>query len=151
MDVWHVWVIAGIALFIAEILIPGFLVACFGVGCLASAVLAALGLGAKWQLLGFSVATLVVYFAIRPLFLKHIYKKSSTVRTNVDALVGCVGVVTVAIDPDDHSGRVKVRGEDWRGVSPDGVAIAPGRKVEVLEVDGTKLLVKPVPTTSKEE
>ena len=151
VEVWHLWVIVGIVLFIAEILIPGFLVACFGMGCLASAVLAAIGLGAKWQLLGFSLATLIVYFAIRPLFLKHAYKNSRHVKTNVDALVGCIGVVTVAIDPDGQGGRVKVRGEDWRGVAAEGVAIEPGRKVTVVQVDGTKLLVEPIPVSTVEE
>ena len=149
LDVWKVWVIAAIVLFIAEIVIPGFLVACFGVGCLASAVVAAVDLGLKWQLLAFSIGTLVVYFTIRPLFLKHFYNKVSPVKTNVDALVGIVGVVTETLDADAHTGRVKVRGEDWRGVAADESVIEAGRKVEVVQVDGTKLVVRPVAATQE--
>ncbi len=150
MAAWHIWVIAGLVLFIAEIMIPGFLVACFGVGCLAAAVMAAADLGVKWQLVGFSLGTLVVYFTIRPLFLRHFYRKASPVKTNVHALVGRVGVVTQALDPHAGSGRLKVRGEDWRGVPVDDVVIEAGEEVEVVEVDGTKLLVKLV-TQPKED
>ena len=150
LSAWHLWVIAAIVLFIAEVMIPGFLVACFGMGCLASAAAAALGLGPKWQLLAFTVGTLVVYVGIRPLFLRHLYGRASPVKTNVDALVGRVGVVTETLDPVTHQGRVKVGGEDWRGVPADDVAIEPGQRVEVLRVDGTKLIVTPVPPREEE-
>ena len=142
MEVWHCWVIAASVLLIAEIYIPGFFVACFGAGCLASALAAALGLGLKWQLVGFSFGTLTVYLTIRPLFLKYCYRATGGVKTNVDALIGRIGRVSERIDPDTHEGRVKVGGEDWRGVSVDDVAIEVGRKVEVLNVNGTKLLVR---------
>lgn len=139
---WHVWVIFGLGLFILEMIIPGFLVACFGVGCLASALVAALDGSFSWQLVAFAVATLLVYFTIRPLFLKHFYSKVGPIKTNVHALVGKVGVVIHALDPDSKAGRVKVRGEDWRGVPVDNVVIEEGEKIEVVAVDGTKLLVK---------
>ena len=150
MDWWHVWVIAAIVLLIAELYTPEFVVACFGVGCLASALVAALGLGLKWQLVGFSLGTLMVFLTIRPLFLKYCYRATGGVRTNVDALIGRIGRVTEKIDPDTHEGRVKVGGEDWRGVPVDDVVIEAGQKVEVVRVDGTKLLVK-VATRAKED
>ena len=105
LEGWHVWVIFGIGLFILEMIIPGFLVACFGVGCLASALVAALDGSFSWQLVAFAVGTLIVYFTIRPLFLKHFYSKTGQVRTNVHALVGQAGVVIHALDPDSKAGR----------------------------------------------
>lgn len=149
VSAWHIWVIVGLVLFIAEILIPGFLVACFGVGCMAAALAAGVGGGTAWQLFAFSVGTLVVYFTIRPVVLRYLYPKDDTRKTNVDALVGRVGVVTIALDPQSGTGRVKVGGEDWRGVPMDDVTIDVGQRVEVVRVDGTKLLVRPV-TGSKE-
>jgi len=149
VSAWHIWVIVGLALFIAEILIPGFLVACFGVGCMGAALAAGLGGGATWQLLAFSVGTLIVYFGIRPLVLRYCYHRDAVVRTNVDALAGRHGVVTVTIDPDTGAGRAKVGGEDWRAVTLDDITIEPGQRIEVVRVDGTKLIVRPV-GTSKE-
>ena len=149
MEIWHCWVIAAIVLFIAELIIPGFLVACFGVGCLTSALFAGLDFGGRWQLAGFSAGTLLVYFTIRPFVIRHLYKTSVLVKTNVNALVGKVGVVTQTLDPHNRTGRVKVRGEDWRGVPLDDVVIEAGERVEVVKVAGTKLLVK-IATTRKE-
>jgi membrane protein implicated in regulation of membrane protease activity len=144
MEIWHVWVIVAIALFIGEILTPGFVLACFGVGCLASAVMAYADWDLKWQLGTFCVATLLMFFTIRPLFLIYL-SPAIEVPTNVDRLVGKIGLVTEAIDGHAGTGRVTVCGEDWRAISAAGtVVIAPGRKITVLRVDGAKLLVRPL-------
>jgi hypothetical protein len=34
LELWHLWVIAGLALFIIEIFTPGFVMGVFGVACL---------------------------------------------------------------------------------------------------------------------
>jgi len=145
LEVWHIWVIAAIVLFIAEIFTPGFLLACFGVACLATGLVSFLDLGVKVQIITFSISTLVVFFGIRPFVLKYFYSSTGELKTNVDALVGKTGLVSERIDPSTDKGRVTIGGEDWRGLSIDESVIEAGEKIIVVRVDGTKLFVKPLP------
>ena len=142
MELWHWWVIGGIVLFILEIFTPGFVLACFGVSCLLTAGVSFLNGDIKVQILTFSVASIVIFFGIRPFFLRYISPYGKGVKTNVDALVGRAGIVTEDIDPDKYSGRVIVGGEDWRAVSNKGEAIVKGSKIIVKRVEGTKLFVE---------
>ena len=144
MEPWHIWVIAAMFLFILEIFTSAFVVACFGMGCLASAAAAYFGTDIKWQIGIFSLATAVVLFGIRPVFLNYCYSRAGDVKTNVDALVGQVGIVSEKIDPTDNSGRIKVGGDDWKAISTDEGKIEKGQKVKVVKVEGTKVFVEKV-------
>ena len=150
MEDWHIWVIAGVVLLIAEIFTPGFVLACFGVACLVAAVIAAFDVSLTFEVIVFCVASVVAFFAVRPLFVKRFYRSDddAAARTNVDALVGKVGMVAERIDPSLNVGRVVLGGDNWRAVSVDGVVIEGGEKVEVVRVEGTKLFVKQI---SKQE
>ncbi len=145
MEHWHIWVIAGIVLLIAEIFTPGFVLACFGVACLVAAIFAAFDLGLTVEVIVFCVASVVAFFAVRPLFAKRFYRSDDeATKTNVDALVGKVGMVAERIDPDVNVGRVVLGGDNWRAISVDGAVIELSEKVEVVRVEGTKLFVKKV-------
>jgi len=144
MEIWHIWIIAAIALFIAEIFTPGFVLACFGIACLISGLVSFFDLGFKIQIVTFSISTLIVFFGIRPLVLKHFYSSQGKIKTNIDALVDKTGLVSEKIDPVATKGRVMVGGEDWRGISVDGTVIEPDKRIVVIGVEGTKLLVKPI-------
>ncbi|MHC4504775.1 MAG: NfeD family protein [Planctomycetota bacterium] len=145
MHLWHLWLIAGLLSLVAELMLPGFLVACFAVGCFAALPLALLGATIAWQLMAFSVGTMAGLFALRPLVLKYAHRKGSGEATNVDALPGRTCIVTEAIDPLRNVGRVKLGGEDWKAVTADESEIEADRKVRVVRVDGAKLVVEPVP------
>ena len=140
---------AAIVLFIGEILSPGFLLACFGIACLVAGVVAYYDMGFGAQMLTFSISTLVVFFGIRPFVLKYLHTSPETTKTNVEALIGKIGVVSERIDPATAKGRTIVGGEDWRAIAIDDTEIAAGDKIEVVRVEGTKLFVKPV--TKREE
>lgn len=144
MNLWHLWVIIGIALLILEIFTPGFIVACLGVAFLVVSIPAFFGWDIKSQIVVFSAANLVIFFYIRPFFLKFLSPNKPEVRTNTDALIGKIGIVSQEIDPQTFSGRVNVGGEDWRAVSANERPINIGEKVVVKKVENTKLFVEPV-------
>jgi len=144
LEMWHLWIIAAIVLFIAEIFTPGFLLACFGVGCFASGLVSFFEMGFKIQILTFSASTVIVFFGIRPLFLKYFYTSADKIETNIDALIGKTGLVSERIDPSVNKGRVIIGGEDWRGVSIDEMVIEAGEKISIVRIEGTNLTVKPV-------
>lgn len=144
MELWVIWIIVGILLIIGEIFTPGFLLACFGLACCAAGLIAALTFGLRAQIITFSLTTLALFFGIRPIMLKYLHKSGSKLKTNIDALIGRNGVVVERIDGASGTGRVLVGGENWRGVSVDEKVIEKGEKIEVVRVEGTKLLVRKV-------
>ena len=63
--------------------------------------------------------------------------QSSRVETGVEGLVGEIGQVTVALDPE---GKVFVHGEIWEAVSRSGT-LPRGASVQVVGVRNMTLLV----------
>jgi membrane protein implicated in regulation of membrane protease activity len=140
VEVVTAWIVLGVILLIAELFIPGFAIAMFGIACIFSGILAAVGVTFNGQLIAFGVTTAVMFVTVRPMVLKHLDARH--VKTNVDALVGKTGVVTQRIDPAAHTGRVVVEGDDWRALSVEEVTVETGNRVQVVRVEGTKLFVK---------
>lgn len=65
------------------------------------------------------------------------------VEVGREALVGRTGEARTALEP---SGMVQVAGELWSAeVEPDAPAIASGGRVEVVSVQGLRLVVRPAP------
>jgi len=74
--------------------------------------------------------------------LKYALHRKNDVKTNVDALVGKIGTVTVEIDNSKNQGRITVYGDDWRAEAGNEDVIKVGEKVQVLKIDSTILVVK---------
>ena len=77
----------------------------------------------------------------RPFALKYINK--DRVKTNVDELAGKLAVVTEEIDNLRASGKVQLKGMEWTARAGEKETVIPkGETVEVLSVEGVKLIVK---------
>ncbi len=139
MEDWLLWLLAGIVLDILEIFIPGFIPACFGFGCFAAAIAAALDFGLTVQIAVFTATTFIVFLSIRPVFLKLLSKNSPAVATNIERLVGMTGLALDEVS--GLQGLVKLEGEVWNSRSEDGRRLPPGTRVRVLRVEGNKLIV----------
>lgn len=143
MEYYQIWLIAAIVLVIIELLTSGFGVICFAVGALFSALAAFLGVDSLvWQLLIFAVASVLCFIFLRPVVLRFLDKKSKDVKTNADALIGKMAIVSETIDSSANQGRVAVDGDDWKAVSADGSVINKGEKVEIVSRDSIILTVK---------
>lgn len=113
----------------------------------AAGSLAALLLGLIWapvwlQILTFVVVSGVLLALLRPLARKHFTPKLT--RTNVDAVVGSTGLVTVAINNVAAAGQVKLGAMEWTARSTSGEAIPVGTLVRVDKIEGVKAFVSPV-------
>ena len=142
IEVWEIWLIATVLLFIIEIFVPTFFAASLGIGTLVAAIFAFLGFGIEIQLIVFSVVTLASIFAVRPFMLKYAHKKNGHIKTNVDALVGKKATVVQTIDNSKNEGRVVVEGDDWKAQTENDEVVESGKKVEIVKVDSTLLIVK---------
>ena len=141
MEPWHIWIIVALIFFIMEIFTPSFAVACLSIGAIGGAIASACGLGLKFQILVFAIATLLAFVLVRPVVLKLFHNKSKEVLTNVDALVGKMAIVSEEIKPV-VGGRVKVDGDDWKAVTADGSPVEAGKVVRILKVDSVILTVE---------
>src|SRR5512139_3790449 len=107
---WWLWVLAGIALLVVEMLTPGGLFALFfGVGALCTAVLAAAGLGATVQWLAFTAVSLLLLATLRRTLQERLQTRPGVV---VDALVG-EEVVLLGDVPAGGVGKAELRGVPW--------------------------------------
>ncbi|HRN38449.1 MAG TPA: NfeD family protein [Flavobacteriales bacterium] len=140
---WHWWAGLALLMMILEIFLPGFFLFCLGIGCIAASVTAGLGFGPGAQLLLFSAFSLLAFFTVRPVLMKHFWKKEH-VLTNADALVGQRGHVSQDFEPGLRLGRVQVGGDDWRAESLSDQPLRTGDLVEVVRVDSNTLIVKPI-------
>ena len=137
------WVWLGIIVVavVLEILTPSDLVSIwFAAGALAALIIAIFLPDWLWlQIVVFVVVSGVLIFSTR----KISKKLQSTVdaKTNIDGIVGKIGKVNIAITPHEV-GEVKVEGKLWSAIS-EGL-IEAGSYVEVLGVDGVKLIVKKI-------
>lgn len=151
MLTWPVWVVLSVLLFIGEILTPGFLLACFAIGALGAGFASSLGATDEVEIVVFLIASILVYFTLRPFALRYLYRADQERETNVASLNGKKGLVTEAIDEMGKCGRVDIEGEDWRAVSDRELAIPGGARVEVVGTSGNRLVVKRLPESRRSE
>lgn len=143
MSHWQLWALAAVLLLVAEMVAQGFWLACVALGAGVAAVAALLPFGLPGELAAFAAGTFLAFVGVRPFLMRHFRLSGGRgIRTNVDALVGKSGVVAERIEPGTGRGRVVVEGENWRGASLTDVALEPGTKIMVVQVDGTTLVVE---------
>lgn len=143
---WIIWVVLGVCLVIAEIFTLGFFLFWFGIGALAAALVAFLGLGIGWQFLAFTIVSVVLTMLSRTIFSKYYsHNDEQLYKTGVDALPGQIGTVTSASKGTLQSGEVKVYGSVWTAFPEDeSCPLIEGEKVEVVSVKGASIYVRRV-------
>jgi membrane protein implicated in regulation of membrane protease activity len=139
---WVFWASLAVILFILEIFIPGFWIATFGFGAIASAVVSLFTDSLHVMLIVFSLATAAAFFLLRPFMIKYFYKNSDKIETNINALRGRKVIVIETIDNIRSKGRVKIGGELWRARTEHDEIIEKDETVEIIKVDGAKVFVK---------
>ena len=133
-----VWVTAAVVFLILELMTPTFVFACFVVGSIVAGVYSYFYPESYyWQVGIFLVLTLGLLPLTRTLAKK--ITKESPQKSNVDALIGKVALVTKAIDPD-LGGQVKIEGEIWMARADE--QISENEKVTVISISGTKAHVE---------
>ena len=138
--VW-IWAALAIIFFVAEVFTMGFFLVCFGIGAVAAALLAVLGVGVVWQIVVFIAVSVVALAFLRPLAVRmttHVANPGG-----IDRVIGKQAVVLEEINPHSATGRVRIEREEWRA-DTYGHAIPKGALVVVMEVTGTRVMVEPV-------
>jgi inner membrane protein len=137
--VW-VWGVLALLFLIAEIFTAGFFLVCFGIGALAAALVAGLGFDWVWQLVTFTAVSAIALIFLRPMASR--LGRGTPNPGGIDRVVGKRAVVLQDIDPKQAIGMVRVDREEWRAESVDGQPIPKDATVEVVRVEGTRLIVR---------
>lgn len=89
-------------------------------------------------------STLFLLFT-KPLVSK--YLKTKNTPTNVNSILHKHGIVTREINGMEGEGQVTIGGEVWSAKpEDDNLLIKKGTEVEILKVDGVKVIVTPIKT-----
>lgn len=133
------WLAAGGALLVAEMLTVDLLFASLAFSAFMGAAANALGFNMAVQGFTFGLAAVISLFLLRPIALKNLKKRTPDFATNVDALIGAQALTITAIT--DRSGQIKLNGEVWSARTESG-DIAADLKVEVVAIEGATAVVK---------
>lgn len=140
------WLIAFVLLVVIEIMTTALTTIWFAGGALIAFFTAVFDAPLWVQLLTFALISFILLFLTRPLAVKYI--NTSTVKTNVDSLIGKEAVVTTEIDNAKETGMVTVGGQEWTARAEKTDAVYPEKtRVQILRIQGVKLIV----TEKKEE
>ena len=138
-----VWLGLTVIFLIVEAACPIHLVSLwFAAGSLAALAVSVLG-GALWlQIAVFLAVACALLALLWPLTRK--YLRPRLTATNIDSVIGSVGLVTAPVDNVSATGQVKLGAMEWTARSTTGDPIPTGTKVKVDRIEGVKVFVTPL-------
>lgn len=139
---WQVWLVICGLFFILEIITVGFLVFWFGIGALFAMITSFFTDNVVIQTSVFLVTSTGLLFLTKKFFKK--VTGDDKIQTNAYSAIGKTGIVTVDINSKTGVGQVKIGSEIWSAKTNDDTILPVGCKVEVIQINGVKAIVKPV-------
>lgn len=143
MVMWQFWLIVAGVFLIGEIFTAGFLIFWLGIAAVLSMFVSIFTDNLIIQASVFVIASGLLIFFTKPFVDKYITKNQKSVKTNAFSVIGKKGIVTKEMSSTSKFGQVKVDEEIWTAVSEDSKPIPEGAEIEVVKIDGVKLVVKP--------
>ena len=141
------WIICAVIFAVLEGIVSGLVTIWFTIGGAAAAV-AAIAAPIPIQIVVFFAVSIALLVFTRPILVKKL--KVGREKNFTEQLEGKAGLVVEEIKPF-HSGQVKVNGIVWTAVGEaDQFAANEGEQVEIVRVEGVKLIVKEL-SQSREE
>lgn len=142
-NIWAAWLTIAAVLGLAELASLDFTLLMLAAGALAAAGVSAFVPGLLWlQIIIALITATAMLVAIRPLMARK-FHHTGELKTGSAHVVGRTGTVVKEIHPDG-GGSIRLGGDLWTARPFDEVStIAPGTRVEVMEIDGATAVVYP--------
>ena len=145
---WIFWTVLGAILIIAEIFTTGIVLLWFGIGALAAALAAIIGVSSiTAQFLIFAIVSIGLTAASRTIFVNYFSREKAggDLKSGVEALPGQIGTVVSSSRGALHEGAVKVYGSTWTAFPIEGEEpLEAGDRVVVERVQGASIYVRRV-------
>lgn len=143
---WIVWLILA-AIFVAlEVMTPGFFLLWFGVGALASSLMALVGVtSVAAQIIVFLAVSVALLISSRTIFERFLplSETAQSLKTNVDTMIGQVGTVVEPSRGALHEAAVKVYGSTWTAFPIEGEKpFNEGETVAIERIEGNSIYVR---------
>lgn len=141
IDLAPLWIVAGIIMLTAELVVPGAYLMFLGAAAVLTGLFAyALDLGLIWEILFFAAAAVgSVYLGKRWFELYPILSSSPLLNERVAQMIGEIVVVVEPIE--GGTGRVRVGDGVWPAGGPDAPV---GTRMKVTGAEGNRLHVEPL-------
>lgn len=139
MSAWHLWLIAGMVLIIAEVIGTEFILLALGAAALVTGlVTATFGLGFDGQLIVGAVAAALFV----PTFIRFYRRRFKA--TGAKAVIGEGVYRDNEMLIEEYGGRVGLRfqGDFFPARSTEGDPLKPGELVRILEMNGVTAIVE---------
>ncbi len=137
-----IWFIVAIILATFEIFSTGFFFACFSIGALFACIPGFFDWGILWEVIFFTLGSILSLFLIRPLFNRK--KDVEKSKTGIDALIGKKAKVIRKINGVEAKGRIAIDGDEWLAISENGMTIEEGSIVEIIRNESLILYVREI-------
>lgn len=137
-----VWLVIFLVLLIIEIFTLGLTTIWFALGAVGAFIASLFHAGIVVQMIIFLAVSIITLLVTRPIAVK--YFSNNTIKTNVEEIIGKRAVITEAIIDGNNNGKAKLNGEIWSARSEDGSYIQMDETVEIVAVEGVKLIVKKI-------
>ena len=146
------WIVLMVAFVVVEFATAGLTSIWFALGALGALISALVAPTAEliWlQLTIFILVSGVAIYFTRPLAKK--YHKTNRTATNASRVLEMIGIVKEPVNSLDAHGVVHVDGKLWSARAEGADTIPVGTQVEILRIDGVKLIVRPANETETPE
>ncbi len=141
MESW-IWLIVALGTLALEVATPASLISIwFSIGALFAYVAALLNLGILVEIGVFIVMSIISFILVRPFVLKFITHKPF--KTNADRFIGVQTKIVEEVYSDKW-GAVTLEGIRWSVREVKNGVLTKGTLVEVVALEGAKLVVKQV-------
>ena len=140
------WFAAGLVLFLAELALPGLILAFFAVGAwLTAGAYLILNLGFNSQLVVFMLSSVLSLVLLRRYLInnKNLFSLSGVQENELTReFIGHTCTVSEPISLSPDGGRVLFRGTNWKAHA--NVAVPAGASVRIVAKDSIVLFVEPI-------
>lgn len=139
-----IWIAVALVLALTEVATVALFASFLALGAFAAAVTAYLGQGVPLQVAVFGVVSMLGIVAVRPALLGYLKRRSHpSQQSGAWGMIGQTGLVVEAIKGPDERGHVQIAGENWPALAVDGSAVGEGRRVLIVDIKRTTLVVDP--------
>lgn len=135
-----IWILIAVIFAVIEAFTLGLTTIWFTAGGVAACFIALIGGPLPIQIIVFLLISIILLYFTRPLAEKKL--KIGHEKNNIEMLIGMTGLVTEDIHPY-QTGLVKLKGQMWTAVSDNQEHIPKGMEIEVVRIEGVKLIVEP--------
>lgn len=148
LNAWPwIWLSIAVLFSIIEftVLAGSFVLLPFAVSAFVASILGFYDVAIEIQWFVFIFGGAALWIVIYRRLQKFVAENEIAPGVGAERLVGRMGIVTTAIDPDDtdRHGRVTVDGEVWGALTSDDTHLAEGARVTVTAMHGTRVMVEP--------